>query len=166
MRTLYFCALYLVLCTLYVVLCSVVNQTSTTTKIKAQSTKIGFAPSLADNQDHERSGFHCTCGSFARFSGWSLRVFGRWKKDFLCLRIECHRFRALLGLHRSCIFVFVSRLFVENTQGPITARKEDQTRSWIKRGIVDTLTDRKARNYFPCGGIHHNHLRLIAATDK
>ena len=95
------------------------------TKYKVQSSKLKarLCPSLADNQDHKRAGFHGSCGSLARFSCWSFSVFSRWKKDFLCLRIEGHRFRALLGLHCSGIFVFVSRLFMEDTQGSLTTRK-------------------------------------------
>src|SRR5262245_11737702 len=55
---------------------------------------------------------------------------------------------------------------MENAQGPISTRKEDQTGFRIKTGIIDTGADRKAVDYFSCDCIHDDHLRLIAATDK
>src|SRR5215475_11780795 len=53
-----------------------------------------------------------------------------------------------------------------DAQGSISTRKEDQPGFRIKTGVVDTRSNRKAVDYFPCSGVHNNHFGLIAATDK
>src|SRR6266566_4513437 len=55
---------------------------------------------------------------------------------------------------------------MEDAQGAVAAGKEDQTSAWIKGGIIDAPADREAIYYFSRAGIHHNHLRLLAATDE
>src|SRR6266508_5466957 len=53
-----------------------------------------------------------------------------------------------------------------DVQGSIPTRKEDQTGFRIKTGVVDTRSNRKAVDYFPCIGVHDDHFGLIATTDE
>src|SRR5436309_8177935 len=96
---------------------------------------------FADDDYHKRSRLDGALRSPPWFGGRGFQVLGSGKKDLLCLWVEGHRLRARLCLHRSGVFVGGRRLRTVDAQGPISARKEDQTGFRIKSGIVDIGAD-------------------------
>jgi hypothetical protein len=60
-----------------------------------------------NDQDRKCSRLHAALGTPARFGRRNLLIFGRRQKDLLSLRIEGHRLRARLRLHRSGILVVI-----------------------------------------------------------
>src|SRR5215472_11650178 len=121
---------------------------------------------LAHHQYHKSPRLHGTLRPFGRLLCRDLLKFSRWEKDLLGLRIERHSLRARLCLDRSGVLVFVRGLLLVDIQSSVGAREENQTGSRIKLGKVDAGPDRKAGDDLPRGGVHHDHLRLVAAADE
>src|SRR5204863_9770890 len=121
---------------------------------------------LTDHHHRERVWLDAALGPAPGCSRRRFKVLSRGKKYFPGFRIESHGPGTRLSLYCSGVFVFISGLFMKDTQDTFAAGKENQLRLRIKPRIVNAAADGHAGNYFPRNGIHHYHLRLIAASDE